>query len=185
MAVRRKRIGNHMLDLEFTPGHGQRAGVVGDHHLFALLRQTPAVPRRWSAALGGHSDPMERKRCSPPRVLHVDNDSDVAQVIAALLVAEAQVTHVYTLQEARLALARGSFSLVVLDPDLPDGDGAALFELLKQAEAPTPVLLYAARHTVWRDQASAFLLKPWTTPYQLRNTIERLLDTGRGAAATA
>jgi two-component system phosphate regulon response regulator OmpR len=28
---------------------------------------------------------------------------------------------------------------------------------------------------VWRDQANGFLLKPWTSPRQLWNTVTRLL----------
>ncbi|MES2743573.1 MAG: response regulator [Pseudomonadota bacterium] len=172
-----------MFDLDTNPLNGSQAGAIGDRRLAGLFHRLPAAAR-WSAAPGGRVRLPERAP-SPPRVLHVDRDRDVALVIATLLMPEAQVTHVYTLAEARLALSRGSFSLVVLDPDLPDGDGAALFETLKQADAPTPVLLYTARHTVWRDQASAFLLKPWTAPHQLWSTIERLLGTARGAAAHA
>jgi DNA-binding response OmpR family regulator len=109
------------------------------------------------------------------RVLHVDADAASATMLAALLVPEHQVTCVQTLAAAADAVARERYTLLVLDPDLPDGDGVALFEALRASGAPTPVLLYASRHTVWRDQASAFLLKPWTSPRQLSNTALRLL----------
>jgi Zn-dependent alcohol dehydrogenase len=63
---------------------------------------------------------------APPRVLHIDSDHDAALVLAALLVPETQVTHVPTMAAAQDLLRREQFALVVLDPDLTDGDGAEL-----------------------------------------------------------
>jgi two-component system phosphate regulon response regulator OmpR len=111
-----------------------------------------------------------------PRVLHVDGDGDTALVLATLLVPETQVTHVHTLAAAKHAIAHERYALVVLDPDLPDGDGAALIAALKQAGAATPVLLYSAREPADRAVASAFLPKPWTSPRQLWRTVAQLLD---------
>ncbi|WP_295995416.1 response regulator [Rugamonas sp.] len=120
---------------------------------------------------------------SAPRVLHVDGDGDTALVLATLLVPETQVTHVRTLAAARRAIAHERYALVVLDPDLPDGDGAALIAALKQADSATPVLLYSAREPADRAQASAFLPKPWTSPRQLWRTVSQLLGMGGPAEA--
>jgi CheY-like chemotaxis protein len=110
-----------------------------------------------------------------PRVLHVDSDHDVATVLAMLLVPETHVTHVPTLAEAVRVVQSERFALVVLDPDLPDGDGAALLDALKRHRDGTPVLLYSARQPAQHHAASAFLPKPWTSPRQLWRTVSELL----------
>lgn len=111
-----------------------------------------------------------------PRVLHVDGDHETALVLATLLVPETQVTHAGTLDAAMRAVGSGRFALVVLDPDLPDGDGAALLDLLGEQQRATPVLLYSARQPDRARQAMAFLPKPWTSPRQLWLTVSRLMD---------
>ena len=67
-----------------------------------------------------------------PRVLHIDSDADAALVLATLLVPETQVTHVATMAAAQDLLRREQFALVVIDPDLQDGDGGALLHGLHQ-----------------------------------------------------
>lgn len=113
-----------------------------------------------------------------PRVLHIDADGDAALVLATLLVPETRVTHVHTLAAAERAIQTEHFALVVLDPDLPDGDGASLIACLRQTHAHTPVLLYSARHPESREQANAFLPKPWTSPRQLWRTVSQMLGLG-------
>lgn len=110
-----------------------------------------------------------------PRVLHIDGDGDAALVLATLLVPETQVLHAASLAEAVRAINEQDFALVVLDPDLPDGDGADLLHKLARRSAPPPVLLYSARHPGLRTPAHAFLPKPWTSPRQLWRTVSHLL----------
>jgi CheY-like chemotaxis protein len=110
-----------------------------------------------------------------PRVLHVDGDADAALVLATLLVPETEVVHVATLAEALRKVEQASYALVVLDPDLPDGDGTVLLEQLRHRQERMPVLLYSARHPGLRLQAHAFLPKPWTSPRQLWRTVSHLL----------
>ncbi|MBA5688506.1 response regulator [Rugamonas apoptosis] len=111
-----------------------------------------------------------------PRVLHVDSDHDAALVLAALLVPETQVTHAGTLDAAVRAVRSGRYALVVLDPDLPDGDGATLLHILCEQPQATPVLLYSGRQPERLDQGIPFLHKPWTSPRQLWLTVSRLLE---------
>jgi DNA-binding NtrC family response regulator len=113
-----------------------------------------------------------------PRVLHVDSDHDAALVLAALLVPETQVTHVPTLAAAQALLQREKFALVVLDPDLPDGDGADLLAEVRLFQAEARVLMYSARHPEHHNAGSAFLPKPWTSPRQLWRTVSDLLGIG-------
>lgn len=110
-----------------------------------------------------------------PRVLHIDGDGDAALVLATLLVPETQVHHAASLAEAVRAINEQDFALVVLDPDLPDGDGVDLLHNLARRPAPPRVLLYSARHPGLRTPAHAFLPKPWTSPRQLWRTVSHLL----------
>jgi CheY-like chemotaxis protein len=113
-----------------------------------------------------------------PRVLHIDSDHDAALVLAALLVPETQVTHVPTMAAALELLEKEQFALVVMDPDLPDGDGAELLPQLRRQQAEARVLVYSARHPDQHNAGSAFLPKPWTSPRQLWRTVSELLGIG-------
>jgi two-component system phosphate regulon response regulator OmpR len=115
---------------------------------------------------------------SAPRVLHVDSDHDAALVLAALLVPETQVTHVPTLAAALELLQSEKFALVVLDPDLPDGDGIDLLAEVRAHQFDARVLMYSARHPEQHNAGSAFLPKPWTSPRQLWRTVSELLGIG-------
>ncbi|MEC5160875.1 MULTISPECIES: hypothetical protein [unclassified Janthinobacterium] len=118
-----------------------------------------------------------------PRVLHIDADADAALLLAALLMPEARVTHAPTLAAATAAIRLADYSLVVLDPDLPDGDGAALLDVLQCAATPPALLLYAARDSIWRGAADAALLKPATSMRQLARALTQLLAGERGCDA--
>ena len=111
-----------------------------------------------------------------PRVLHVDADDETAVVLATLLVPETEVVHVPTLAAAQAQLEDGDFALLVLDPNLPDGDGHQLVRKLRTRSQHTPVLLYSSSQPTLHHQAQAFLPKPWTSPRQLWHTVAHLLE---------
>jgi len=120
-----------------------------------------------------------RPRSERPQVLHVDMDSGAAAVLSSLLVPEAQVIHVTTLSDARRLLLSDVFSLVVLDPALPDGDARSLLPLL----SGTPLLVYSASQPEWRDASPVFLPKPWTSARQLWTAIAGMLGIPSGISA--
>ena len=113
-----------------------------------------------------------------PRVLHVDADVDAALVLATLLMPEVRVTHVSTLAQARALIDDVRFSLIVLDPDLADGDGASLLPSVSN----TPVLFYAEHNPAWCSQSNIFLLKHQTSYRQLLATVTGLLTLTPGPA---
>ena len=113
------------------------------------------------------------------RVLHVDPDRDGALVLACLLAPEAYVTHAATLDEAVRLLEANVFSLVVLDPGLPDGDARVLLPML----SGTPLLVYAAHQPEWGNALAMYLPKPWTSPRQLWVAISALLGLPDSFAA--
>jgi CheY-like chemotaxis protein len=110
-----------------------------------------------------------------PRVLHVDPDEDSAVVLATLLAPEIHVVHAPSYAQAQQQLDQGEFALIVIDPDLPDGDGHTLIRTLRQHDQYTPVLLYSASQPMLHHHAHAFLPKPWTSPRQLWRTVSHML----------
>lgn len=118
--------------------------------------------------------------CKPlppaPHLLHVDADDTTALILATLLVPEIRVTRAATMADAQALLRQHDFALIVLDPDLPDGDGQHLIRDLRERAVHTPVLLYSARQPSLHHQAHAFLPKPWTSPRQLWQATCRLLE---------
>jgi CheY-like chemotaxis protein len=126
-----------------------------------------------------HKRPAARDHGNRPQVLHVDMDTGAATALSSLLVPEARVTHVTTLSEARRLLQSDVFSLVVLDPALPDGDARTLLPLL----AGTPLLVYSANQPDWRGATPVYLPKPWTSARQLWTAIATMLGIPSGISA--
>ncbi len=94
---------------------------------------------------------------------------------------EARPFEATTLAEARDALAREGFDLIILDVRLPDGDGLELARetLAPGASRPLIVVLSASVLPMERDAAieagcDAFVAKPYR-PIELLSVIEGLL----------
>ncbi len=143
-----------------APSYGPVADDVADAVPTLMDAARPATAAQAVAASDG-----------VPRVLHIDRDADSGRALAALLMPEAHVVHVATLADARRLLKTCIFSMVVLDPALPDGDGSCLLSALTH----TPLLVYSARQPDPRHTHVTFLPKPWTTPRQLWSSISGLL----------
>jgi two-component system phosphate regulon response regulator OmpR len=112
----------------------------------------------------------------PPHVLHVDADDATALILATLLVPEIRISRASTMKAAAARLAEEKFDLIILDTDLPDGDGQALTDTVRARGSHTPVLLYSVRQPGLHHQAHAYLPKPWTSPRQLWQSVCRLLE---------
>lgn len=77
--------------------------------------------------------------------LLVDDDRAFSSVASAALSREGFPVQVArSLHEARVALARASFDLVVLDRRLPDGDGLSLLQEVKASAPATAVVMVTA-----------------------------------------
>jgi two-component system phosphate regulon response regulator OmpR len=111
-----------------------------------------------------------------PHVLHVDADDTTALILATLLVPEVRVSRAATVQAAANRLAGEEFDLVIIDADLPDGDGQVLIDAFRATGSHTPVLMYSARQPSLHHQAHAYLPKPWTSPRQLWQSVCRLME---------
>ena len=80
------------------------------------------------------------------RVLLVEDDLDVAAGLGAYLDQRGvTVDFAYTAREARHLASQSTFDIVVLDVQLPDGNGIALCRELKDRGLRSPVLFLTAR----------------------------------------
>jgi DNA-binding response OmpR family regulator len=100
-----------------------------------------------------------------PSILLVDDDPDNCEVLTDFLRHHGfSVDCAYSGAQAIEKVNADSFSAVILDLGLPDGDGLAVLRLLKQTAPATPIIILTGSHqsaTALRNGAFAFLLKPW------------------------
>jgi PAS domain S-box-containing protein len=109
----------------------------------------------------------------PMRILHVEDEPDVHEIVRSVLGDSYQLSSAGTLDEARQRLAREDFDLVILDLGLPDGSGVSLLPGLSRRSPRVPVVLFSA-HEVDAQLArevTATLVKSKTTNATLIETI--------------
>ena len=83
---------------------------------------------------------------SAVRVLHVDDDRDVLQIVAGALRSMADVVSVQSIDEARHMLDMQHFDLAVLDVALAEGFGLDLLPDLCGGDGqPIPVVVFSAQ----------------------------------------
>lgn len=102
-------------------------------------------------------------------LLIVEDEEDVAAQLSQLLEQEkyhCDVAHNY--KDALEAIDTKRYDLILMDWNLPDGDGLALLELLRDEENPVPVLMLSARSgveervTVLDAGGDDYLCKPFS-----------------------
>jgi two-component system response regulator TctD len=102
------------------------------------------------------------------RLLLVEDTQDVAEAIVASFARRGDaIDHAATAAAARDALAVQDYDVVILDINLPDGDGTEILRRMRGARDATPVLMLTARIAV-DDRVSAldggaddYLVKPF------------------------
>lgn len=110
-----------------------------------------------------------------PTVLHIEDDSDLAAVIAAGLSGHAKVFGVARISQALNTIQTRRFDLAIIDPILPDGDALAI--LTPHLERlGIPVLVLSADETSDRDVAAiARIIKSRVSEPQIVEKIVSLL----------
>jgi PAS domain S-box-containing protein len=109
-----------------------------------------------------------------PRILHIEDDPDVAQVVLAIVGTRANVLSARTCDEARQLLSREAYDLIVLDLMLPDGDGEDLVDLINGAgDPPPPIIVFSAKDATAqiRKTVRAVHVKSRTTNEDLTSSI--------------
>ena len=123
-------------------------------------------------------DSIARCHDGPARILHVEDDVDVRVVVSGILNGIAEVQGTASLAEAREQIENHVYDLIILDLELPDGNGSGLLQLLKSQGVSTPVVVFSAQD-VGSDAAellAAVMVKSSTSNERLLETIQKILS---------
>ncbi|RCW81530.1 ATP-binding protein [Phyllobacterium bourgognense] len=132
--------------------------------------QKPVDPERFALAI--------RKACQTsagkPRILHIEDDLSVREVIAAAIGDDVSIDGVTTSAEALERLAGNNYSTVILDLSLPDGSGA---DLLPFIPTGTAVIIFSAMDIseALKQQVTAALTKTRTTEIDVAKVIRDVM----------
>jgi PAS domain S-box-containing protein len=110
-----------------------------------------------------------------PVVLHVDDDPDILRVVAAAISTKARVVSAKSLAQARSAIDRERFDVVILDLTLSDGRGPELLAHLREKQGSVPIVVFSAEDADGANvgQFEAFLTKARTPLRRLVDVVER------------
>jgi two-component system, OmpR family, response regulator QseB len=105
------------------------------------------------------------------RLLLVEDDTDLgAALLRALREEGYDVIWVRRLQEARAQLDRSAFACLVLDINLPDGEGFLLLTSIRSQKMPLAVIVMTAREALddrlraFTAGADDYVIKPFAVP---------------------
>ena len=117
-----------------------------------------------------------------PRVLHVEDDLDLCRVLRTALEDQVDIVTAMTLEDALARVQSESFSLVLLDVKLPDGDGLTLLEKLPAVGEKTapPVVVLSATEVSQEIQrrVAAALVKSRVSESAIVKTILSVVRSG-------
>lgn len=136
--------------------------------------QKPIDPQR---LLDSIRNVLAQPRDRRARILHVEDDISLTQLVHELLDEEADVIAANSLAEARACVERESYDLVILDIALGDGNGLDLLPMLNEEGRQAPVILYSATEASREisGMVQAALVKS-------RDSVEQLLSSVRTLA---
>ena len=157
-----------------------------DNRIMTMTSVNPRSQRPRPAILG-QLPPIRRSDGSPIRVLLVDDERALTNLVTMALHYEGWVVEVA--HDGRDALAKfGAVGpdLVVLDIMLPDVDGLQILERVRSTSAATPVLFLTARDSVG-DRVTGLTAGAddyMTKPFSLEELVARLRGLLRRAGET-
>ena len=114
-----------------------------------------------------------------PRILHIEDDGDIHEVVKLTLSGIADVRHAASLEAARQEVRRERYDLLLLDIGLPDGSGLELLPALRgSANASAPVIIFSACQVsqMVARSVTGTLLKSRTSNDELVSTIKSILS---------
>ncbi|MGB0466896.1 MAG: CHASE domain-containing protein [Pontibacterium sp.] len=119
------------------------------------------------------------------RILHVEDDRDVATVTGAMLHEFSEVELATELSDARLKLQHNTYDLVILDVGLPDGSGLDLLPQLTEQTPSTPVIVFSAQEISVESahQVAGVLVKSRAGNTAMVEMVKRLLNRPEGEDA--
>jgi len=118
-----------------------------------------------------------------PRLLYVEDEAQIAQIVVEVLSADYQVDHAATGEDALAHALRQRYDVMVVDRRLPGMSGAEFVQAVRTAHIATPVLMLTALGSV-EDRvtgldlgADDYLVKP----FDFAELLARLRALRRGS----
>lgn len=110
-----------------------------------------------------------------PRVLHVEDDVDLHDVIRTMTGSGFDIELATTVREARQRIVLERFDVVILDINLPDGSGWELLPLIRDCQPETRVVILSGTDTTEEEinRVEAVLLKSQVSAHELLDAIGR------------
>jgi DNA-binding response OmpR family regulator len=114
------------------------------------------------------------------RILLVEDSKEIQQMVVQTTSPLAELTWAKTVQEAGQALTENSFDLIILDVELPDGNGIEYCTQLQGSHAQTPIFILTAHSELsekvlgFSAGADDYITKPFS-PLELRARLEARL----------
>ena len=104
-----------------------------------------------------------------PRVLHVEDDDDLYQVVRSMVGGRFDFERATTLREALARVSRERFDVVILDIDLPDGSGWDLLPDIRAHQPEARIVILSGAETTAEEarRVEAVLLKSQVSPKEL------------------
>jgi FixJ family two-component response regulator len=118
-----------------------------------------------------------------PRVLIVDDEPDVIELMRDLVVKQidCRVSAASSLKEAKKVLADGGADLLVVDLNLPDGDGMSLLPALRETQPAASAIIITGKPSVdgaisaLRGGAVDFIPKPFSAQ-QIVERVQKAIE---------
>lgn len=137
---------------------------------------------RHQSGTGKHSDPGNAGRPDLPSALHVEDDEDFSAFVAAALKDKIGVTNAHSLHEAVEQIERYEHDVIILDLQLPDGNGLDLLDRIP-AGSRKPVIVLTATEFVDTDpRINRVIVKSRTPEHEIVEIILAMVEqAGEGA----
>jgi len=112
------------------------------------------------------------------RVLHVEDDVDLHQVIAAMVGESVTFDLAVNLAEARQQLVTNQYDTVLLDLSLPDGSGLELLPQIRKSQSNARIAILSAKDPSQTEvqAVETTLVKSQISPTELLNAIQREVE---------
>jgi len=171
-----------MVDMRTTPDLTGPTSTLQDNGLgagqFDVYNNPPSV---WPDFLAGQSD-------QPVRVLLVDDDPHIRQVIAQELMADARtllVAQAASVREGRRAIKHCEFDVILIDLHLGDGEG---FDLLDHVKSVRPAAEAVVVSVTESDEQVLRAFEMGATGYLVKNSwfgnyAQAVLQVANGGAS--
>jgi PAS domain S-box-containing protein len=116
---------------------------------------------------------LSRVSATRPRVLHVEDDSDLHQVVKAMVAERFDFELATTLHEALTRLDKERFDMVILDLGLPDGSGWDLLPEIRARQPDARVVILSGNDMRPEEslRVEAVLLKSQISPHDLLDAL--------------